>query len=140
MSTTTPHPWRGLRRLTHVTLVWAHLDGCLGESDGRCLIRMDPRQYQTQRRCTLAHELEHLRRGHTGPVTAAEERRVRQAVARYLVPLDALVDALLWSLDEHDLADELFVDVQVVQDRLAGLADGEKGEIKQAIAAREGAA
>lgn len=134
-----PHPWRDLR-LLGVTLEWRQLNGCLGETDGRRRIWLDPRQDQAERRCTLAHELEHLRREHTGPVSDQEEASVRQAVARYLIDLGALADGLMWSFDEVDLADELFVDVATVRDRLAGLTQDEQSAIETAIRDREGAA
>ncbi len=108
--------------------------GCTDGSD----IWLDRRLLQAERRSTLAHELEHVRRGHTACVDDATELDVRLAVARELIPLDRLVDALLWSSIEEDLADELWVDVDTIKDRLAGLDAYETEFVEKAIRAREG--
>jgi hypothetical protein len=54
---------------------------------------------------------------------------VRAAAAKRLIPFEALVDAMVWSGDDHELADELWVDVATVRDRLASLTRRECEEI-----------
>ena len=57
-----PHPWRELRLLKRLALHWQELrPGMWGATDGD-RIWMVPRQLQVERRCTLAHELEHIHR------------------------------------------------------------------------------
>lgn len=132
------HPWR------HLSTDHAHLevrftdlpDGLLGYTDlARGVVVLDKRLTQVERRCTLTHELEHV---HRGPVpadpalAAREEHTVDQLAARRLVSLRDLIDALLWSQHEHEVADELWVDVPTLRTRLADLAAHER----EAITAR----
>jgi len=81
---------------------------------------------QVQRRCTLAHELEHLDRGAPcAALRASIERRVLTDTARYLLPdLDVLAD-MLAVYDLRRVADEMWVTFPVLVDRLRGLTDRE---------------
>ena len=77
-----------------------------------------------QRRCTLAHELVHLERGisECGPFAEREERQVHQEVARRLVPVDLLSDALRvlgTTADPATLASALEVDQETLLTRIA---------------------
>lgn len=84
---------------------------------------------QAQRRSTIAHEVEHALRGPTLRGEwwqAREEAAVEQAAARKLIGLDALADALAWSLSLEEAAAELWVDVGLLRARLAGLSAGER--------------
>jgi hypothetical protein len=82
-----------------------------GATDGEH-IWMDPRQLQVERRCTLAHELEHIHRGHRGCQDSRMEASVRHAAAVYLAPdPDAVADALVLSQgDLWQAADMLWLD------------------------------
>lgn len=111
-------------------------DGLLGYTDlPQGVIVLDRQLTQVERRCTVTHELEHV---HRGPVpadprlAAREERVVDQLAARRLVTLGELIDALLVADNEHDVADELWVDVPTLRTRIARLALHEQ----QAIDAR----
>ena len=122
-------------------LHFVRLDGeRLAASDGRCTIWLDPRQRQAQRRCSLAHELEHLARGHHGCQPPAIEREVEEAAARVLITLDDLLAALAWTSDPAELAEELSVDAAMLSARLRGLTLGEAGRAAAVIAAREAGA
>jgi hypothetical protein len=114
------HPWRALGRLTHVVVVWAELPGLLGATNGRDRIWLDPRQLQVERRCTLAHELEHLRLGHDRCMPGWVERRVSHAAARRLLPdIARVADALAWSACHvGEAAEELWVDEPTLLARL----------------------
>lgn len=116
-----PHPWRDLRALAHVVV--HHVDlrpGVWGASDGDCRIWLDRRLGQVERRCTLAHELEHLRRGDHGCQNAATEADVAAAAARYLLPdPHHVADALVWARGDLEVAaDELWVDEPTLRARL----------------------
>jgi hypothetical protein len=77
---------------------------------------------QVQRRCTLAHELEHLDRGAPcETLRATIERRVVHATARYLLPDLDLVSSAIEVYDLHRAANELWVTFPVLVDRLRGL-------------------
>ena len=75
----------------------------------------------------LAHELEHVRRGHHEGQPPAVEREVRRAVARYLLPdLAAVAGALAWAHTQAEAAEELWVTPAVLRDRLEGLTEVER--------------
>jgi hypothetical protein len=123
------HPWRTLREHPWITLHWSRNlpTNQLGQTchDTHTITLADGLT-QVERRCTLTHELLHV---HRGPVPDwcenREERQVDEAAARLLITLDQLADGLLWAADEHELADELWVDVPTVRTRLASLTDAE---------------
>lgn len=130
------HPWRDLREMDDVEVLWTDLpDGLLALTDGDT-IWMERRQPQAQRRSTLAHELAHRAAGHVGCQPPAVEAEVEAAAARRLVPLDALIHAALWARGIEELADDLWVDVGIVHTRLATLTDDERAEYRAALDAR----
>jgi hypothetical protein len=132
------HPWRAIRNRPEITVQWKRMPGRLGEwCERTATMTLNPDQSQRQRRCTAAHELVHAERGHVGPCSGAVERQVHAEAARRLITEEALVDALLWSQDEHDLAEQIWCDVATVRARLDGLTDVEKARIEQRIAERE---
>lgn len=115
------HPWRELRALTHLVLHWHELaPGVWGATDGEHRVWLDHRLGQVERRCTLAHELEHVRRGHRGCQPEVVERAVHAAAARRLVPcVHQLADALVWARGDMQVAaDELWVDEDTLTARL----------------------
>ena len=134
------HPWRRLRELTHITLQWADLpDHIMGfahfETD---TIVLSKRLNQAERRVTCAHEVAHLLRGPVPPhLREREERVVEEIVARDLIPFDALVEAMLWSLNDYEIADELWVDVDLVRVRLHSLTPTETAALNRALDERE---
>ncbi|GAB2613823.1 hypothetical protein GCM10027067_26750 [Pseudactinotalea suaedae] len=124
------HPWRRLRALEGVRLEWSRLrPGLLGATDGEGVVVLHPEQSQRQRRCTLAHELAHVKLGHTGSCGPVEDAQARDLAARWLIPIEALLDALRWTRDWEELADELWVDVATLQDRLDWLTDDEREQV-----------
>ena len=127
------HPWRRLRGLDDWLLEWDQLpEGICGEINWPThTITIDPRLSQAQRRCTLAHELEHVVRGPGGG--PREEREVEGIAARRLVELDALVDAVRWSPWPDEVADELWIDRAMLDARLSGLAQWEMTYITDRI-------
>ena len=58
--------------------------------------------------------------------SAREERIVASIAARRLIEFDRLADALSWTTDCHELADELGVDARTVRVRLATLTEEER--------------
>lgn len=133
-------PWRWLRHLPHITVEWALLpDDLLGEADfDSWTIVLDSRLTQAERRTTCWHEVTHLLRGPVPPhLEAREERAVEVQVARDLIPLDALVRAMVWSSDEWEIADELTVSVDLVRVRLEDLSGEETAALNEALDAAE---
>ena len=122
------HPWRELRdRWPHWRVRFADL-AVAGLTCWRTrTITLDRGLLQAERRSTLAHELEHVRRG---PVPEAywprEEIAVEVAAARRMIDLQDLGEALAWGLNLHEVADELWVDVEMLQARLDHLTGDER--------------
>ena len=63
---------------------------------------------------------------------------MHQAVARRLIPFEALLDAARWARNVHELADELWVDEDTVRVRLAHLHPSERMKIMAMRAERDG--
>lgn len=107
------------------------------------MILLDRRLCQADRRVTLAHELAHVFAedrwmADVSPLLhARQEARAHVRAARSLITVDALVDALLWSRDEGEMAEELNVDVDTVRTRLATLTEDEHEEIDERLWAAE---
>lgn len=115
------HPWRRLRALSHITLLW-HDDGPMGETDfeaGTISIRRGM-SYE-ERRSTVLHECLHVERGPV-PMGLAEreELLVEKATAREMLPsVKDIGDAYAWAQgDEYGAALELGVDVGVLRTRM----------------------
>jgi len=136
------HPWRHLSRLAHITVRWTRdedeLDGALGWFYvDRNEIVMDARQTQVQRRSTLAHELVHAERRDVPCGSLVLDLRLESVVsklaARRLIPVKALGEALAWSRDIDEVADELWVDVDTLRTRLNHLHPAERAFLLQRI-------
>lgn len=127
------HPWRAFRTLTEWTLRWADLpDGLFGLTDHQTrVVTLSTGLGQAQRRCTIAHEHEHI----ADP--DATETEVRQRTARRLITFDQLADAMVWAGNEGELARELWVDIEVARDRLLGLTAGESADLVRRLDAAE---
>lgn len=102
----------------------------------RRVITLDLRLSQAERRCTIAHELEHVERGPmpADPILAArEEEAIDRAVARRLVTIRALGDALAWARTRDEAAEELWVDVATLEARLRSLHPAERAYLNRRL-------
>jgi Zn-dependent peptidase ImmA (M78 family) len=92
---------------------------------------------QVERRSTAAHEYVHAVRRDEPACTSWHERKQERAVgrtaARLLIPVEDLARALAWTRDASELADELWVDVDTLTQRLADLAPGERRALEVAL-------
>jgi Zn-dependent peptidase ImmA (M78 family) len=139
-------PWDELAAMPDITIKVAELgDDTLGWSDPVTrTIFLHKRQSQRQMRCTLAHELAHMHRGDEESDSLSPLQLIRQELAactraaRRLIPLQSLINALLWSQDEEELAEELHVDVETVKIRLMTLHPAEHTIIDYRIRQAEG--
>lgn len=129
------HPWRELRDspATARSAKWTLQSGHLTCWATRT-ITLDKGLLQAERRSTLAHELEHVRRG---PVPEAywprEEITVEVEAARRMIDLHDLGEALAWGHSLHEVADELWVDVELVQARLDHLTSNERAYLRRRL-------
>ncbi|NDO78229.1 hypothetical protein GKZ75_08335 [Kocuria indica] len=105
-------------------------------------IVVDPRLSPRQRRITEAHERIHAERGDVCPHTEWLEIKMEAAVDRELalrlIPWTALLDAARWSSEPHEIAEELDVDEDLLEIRIAHLSDTERGRLNRV--SRENAA
>lgn len=132
------HPWRALSRLPDITLRWERTPGLLGTWCGITrTISLHPDQNQAERRSTLSHEIIHAERGHVGECSGAIERAVHEEAARRLIPLSDLAEAVVWSVDEWEMSEDLWVDQNTVRTRLDTLMRWEQDYIEQRLAAKE---
>ncbi|GAB3042338.1 ImmA/IrrE family metallo-endopeptidase [Sediminivirga luteola] len=125
------NPWRELAALDGVVVSWRDdlPPGVLGATDGVSIIYLRKDLRQVERRCTLAHELTHLRLGHRGCVDPRTEAEVRRLTALRLVSLPQLLDAARWAGTDAELARELWVTRAVLADRLAALSPAERAQL-----------
>lgn len=134
------HPWQRLRDLAHVRLEWQDVDDQMGCADPETsIVTITDGMTQAERRSTLTHELIHLERGTAVEARhqAIEDRYVQRESARRLITIEDLIDALRWSRDEHELAEELWTDVDTVRIRLASLSPAERRFIDAELDRRE---
>lgn len=100
-------------------------------------IVMDSRLSQVERRSVLAHELGHVIRGDvpcgSDILDGRQESVVDQWAARKLISLDALIDALRWSDDPHEVADALWVTVDLLEVRVAHLHPSERAAVRRGL-------
>lgn len=129
------HPWRRLRDLAHVTLLW-HDEGPKGVTNfGEATISLRRGMTQAERRSTVLHECLHVERGPAlSTLAAREELRVEKETARLLLPdMHAVADALAWAHDLAEAAEELWVDEQLLRCRLAHLHPSERAYLKRRL-------
>lgn len=139
------HPWRALRARPEITVGYHDL----GEHAGMYLAELDVillnrSLLQVERRCTLAHELAHRRLGHSAcydrKSARLQEVEAEVVAARWLIPLEAYLQARLWSPYVCEQAEELWVDVPMLNARRDGFTKDERTYIDQCLRAQEGVA
>lgn len=125
------HPWRRFRSEAAWTLTFADLPhGRRGVTDFWArTVALDSRLRQVERRCTICHELVHIERGplpDDDRLAAREESAVEREVARRLIELQPLGEALAWSRHISEAADVLWVTEDVLRARLDCLQPSER--------------
>ena len=108
----------------------------LAATDGQH-IWMTPEQMEVEQRCSLAHELIHIERGHDGCQPPAVEKDVCAEAARRLIPIDQLANAATWTSHADELAEELWVDRDTLQTRMNTLNEDERQALLDALARRD---
>ncbi|WP_269304826.1 hypothetical protein [Aeromicrobium sp. HA] len=130
-----PHPWRTLRSLPEVTLVW-HDGGAKGHFNHDTLtLSLRRGMTQAERRSVVQHELEHHARGRVWAAwREREEAACEIAAARELIDLQKLGETLAWAHCAEEAADELWVDVDLLKTRLETLHPAERAYLRQRLA------
>lgn len=135
-------PYALLAGMPHLTLEVCRLaDDEMGRwVPKRQAILLDDRLDQAERRCTLVHELiHHLSGDHdlaAPELGAAQERLCRDRAARVLISMTALLDAMLWSDEADEIADQLWVDEATLWDRLENLTPEESAYLTREMRER----
>lgn len=132
------NPWQEFGSRVDWALRWARLpDDMIGLTNfAERTVTLDRRLLQAERRCTIAHELEHIRRG---PVPAdailarREEAAVSRAAARTLIGLADLGEALCGTGSLSDAAAELWVDEDTLIERLRHLHPAEVHALRRRL-------
>lgn len=132
------HPWRVFSRLTDWKLEWGELpDGKYGHTCHETQkVTIALGLSQAERRCTIAHETQHILRGPVPEhLEMREELLVDRLAARLLVPsMRTLVDALVWAHGGvEDAADELWVDDLMLSVRLSALWKRERDYLNRRL-------
>lgn len=131
------HPWRAFRDLVDWTLEWAHLPpGVWGVTDFESrTVTLRHGLSQAERRCTIAHETQHILRGPChSTMEAWEEATVDRHAARLLLPdVRAVGEALAWASCLDEAADELWVDTLILEARLRALHPAERAYLRQRL-------
>ncbi len=111
--------------------------GVAGETDhDRKVISIGRHLDQRGRRSTLTHEALHVAREHLDP-GEHDEIDVEQMAARILMPIDRLLEVLVWARDSHEAAEDLWVDHALFLTRMEHLHPGERGAIERVLVARD---
>ena len=132
------HPWRRFAELTDWSLRWAELPpGVMGRTCHQTrTVTLALGMSQAERRCTIAHETEHIVRGPVPTLHAPrEEREIDRTVARLLVPsVPMLVDAMTWAAGHLETAaDALWVDDYLLAVRLSSLSALERSYVDRRL-------
>lgn len=129
------HPWRTLRSLPEITLLW-HDGGAKGYYDfTRQTISIRRGMTSAERRSTLQHELHHHYNGRfLRALLAKEEAACELAAARDLIDIRKLGEAMAWASDIETVADELWVDIDLVRVRCERLHPAERAYLRQRLA------
>lgn len=144
------HPWRQLRdRHPEVSVTCRYvLPGTLKGSWTRHGIYLHRDLDQAGRRTTLTHELVHHERGSlcaqgtvdvNDPASIREERKVDEIAARRLIPIEELVDALVWTRWHvgSETAAELWCDTALLLVRVQTLTPDEQQYINDEMERRQ---
>lgn len=136
------HPWRVFRSLVGWRLHWSHdlPEDQMGEVDFNAqTVTLAHGLTQAERRCTIAHETQHIIRG---PVLEhlqdREEIAADRLAARLLMPdVRVIGEAMAWAHNLSEAADELWVDEPMLRARLGGLHPSERGYLRSRLAELE---
>ncbi len=139
------HPWRRFAEQTDWSLRWAELpQGVMGLTCHRTrTVTLALGMSQAERRCTIAHETEHIERGPVPPhEEVREELDIDRRVAALLIPsLPEVVDALASAHGQVETAaDALWVDDYLLQVRLASLTTAERAYVDRRLDGLSGGA
>lgn len=134
------HPWDVFSTFTDWTLKWRdHLpEGRWGWTvHDEMTVYMLNGLDEAERRCTIAHETQHIVRGpYPQSRHQREELIINRKVGRLLIPsVRRIGHALAWSAADYEKAAfDLWVDDEIFDVRLASLTPRERGHLDEQLA------
>jgi hypothetical protein len=131
------NPWAALAARPHLQLI----DAVIPE-DGRYYHRLRTIVLRrgmsiVEQRATLWHELVHADRGDEQCCEKTERLYIDKQAARLAIDVTSLAEALLWSDDPSEQADQLKTTEQLLAVRLQYLHPSERGYLQRRIAMKE---
>lgn len=90
-----------------------------------------------EERAVLWHEIVHLERGDEHCDRRTERNRIEREAARRAIDIEELADALLWSDQPSEVADQLKVTEDLLQLRLRHLHPSERGYLRRRQSMKE---
>lgn len=125
------HPWRRVRDTPEIDVEFTDepVYSCFNFRHQRATIARDG--LQSERRTDVNHEYWHFRRGPlpegaTQAQKDSEERTIEILSARELITISDLGEAMAWTSDMTEVADELWVDLPCLWARLESLTEHER--------------
>jgi hypothetical protein len=134
-----PNPWKALDRLGLV-LERAPIPerGRYYHHERVIVVRRGLRI--VEERAILWHEIAHAVRGDVqclqGPLDRRQEVACWRYAARRAIPLRALLEALRWSDQTHEVADQLKTTEEMLEVRLVALHPAERGACRRVVQGR----
>ncbi len=127
-------PWGRLEQLQGWRVEWADIaERGLTLFRLRLILLRKGLRWRSER-AVLSHEVVHAERGpFPAWMTAREEEAVSRESARRLLPIRRLGEAMAWTLDTGELAEELDVDRPTIEARLRGLHPAERAYLKRRL-------
>lgn len=108
-------------------VVWADTETVACYSFRHSRATLATGQLQAERRCAINHEWWHHKRGpFPESFRDREEKIIEMLSARELISIFDLGEAMAWTSDMAEVADELWVDLPCLWARFAGLTDEER--------------
>lgn len=116
------HPWRRVRDTPEMNVEYSDTEvvGCYSFRTQTATLATE--QLQAERRCAINHEWWHHKRGPFPEAARAREEKIIEILsARELISIFDLGEAMAWTSDMSEVADELWVDLPCLWARLEAL-------------------
>lgn len=127
-------PWGRLEQLKGWRVEWADIAERGLTQFNLCQILLREGLKWRSERAVLSHEVVHAERGPFPKwMTAREEEAVSRESARRLLPIRRLGEAMSWSLNIDELAEELDVDRPTIEARLRSLHPAERAYLARRL-------
>ncbi|MCT1366583.1 ImmA/IrrE family metallo-endopeptidase [Rothia sp. p3-SID1597] len=124
------NPWLETTR-QGINIYLTLLSGRAACTDGQ-RIWLDARLTRIEATCSLTHELLHIHAGHGCTQNSAVEAKIREGVARALIPLPAILSRAQSQEHPATIAEDFNVTLPVLADRMTTLTGHERAQLRAA--------